>query len=162
MSKPFGIYKIKIKKGTEVVTLPSARKLKFKVRSKSAEFEGDESLQAVASRSNGIEWELEAGGMPLEAWAMMSGRTVSTTGETPARVSKLTIGQDSYPYIEIYGESAGDGDDNVHVHLVNAKITDDGEGSQNMGEWLSTAIKGLALKMEVIENETAADLPADA
>lgn len=147
------------------VQLPSSRTLKFKVRVKSGEFTGDARLQAVAAIEEGVEWELEAGGISLEALAALTGRTVTSEGTTPNR--KITFnagGAKFYPYVKIFGKSLGDGPDDIHAVIYKAKVTEGFEGTFEYGQFLATAIKGIGVDdgtngiYDFIQNETAADL----
>lgn len=147
------------------VQLPSSRTLKFKVRTKSGEFTGDARLQAVATIEEGVEWELEAGGISLEAMAAFTGRDLVSEGTTPN--GKLTFnaeGAKFYPYVKIFGKSLGDGPDDIHVVIHKAKITEGFEGTFGYGEFLATAIKGIGVDdgtngiYDFIQNETAEEL----
>lgn len=167
--KPFGMSDIKVTDitGTTQVDLPVAMKLMFKERMKTGEMSGDDGLQAVASFVEAVEWELEAGGISLEAWAVMTGRTLATSGTSPDEVKTLTgSGAERMPYFKLYGKSLGEGDDDVHVVMYKVKITDGIEGTLQDGEFLTTGVKGIAVDdgsngiYDVIVNETATALPS--
>lgn len=167
--KPFGMYDIKVTDitGTTQVDLPAAMKLTFKERLKTGELSGDDKLQAVASFLEAIEWELEAGGISLEAWAIMTGRTLVTAGTSPAETKTLTgSGATRLPYFKLYGRSLGDGDDDVHILIYKAKVTDGLEGTLGDGEFLTTGVKGIGVDddtngiYDVVIDETAADVPS--
>lgn len=167
--KPFGMNQIVVTDitGTTQVPLPASRKMMCKERLKTGEFHGDDELQGVASFLEAVEWELEAGGISLEAWAIMTGRTLSTSGTSPNEVKTLTgEGASRLPYFKVYGKSLGDGDDDTHILLFKCKITDGMEGTLQNGEFWSTGVKGIAVDdgvngiIDVVLNETAATLPA--
>lgn len=167
--KPFGMNDIKLTNlgGTTQVDLPASRKLMFKERVKSGEFPGDDQLQGVITISEAAEWELEAGGISLEAYALITGRTVTTSGTSPDEVKTLTgSGAERFPYFKVYGKSLGDGDDDVHVKLFKAKLTEALEGTFQNGEFFVTSCKGIAVDdgvngvFDIVINETATDLPA--
>jgi len=68
------------------------------------------------------------------------------------------------PYFKIYGQSLGDGIDDIHVKLYKCKITEfDGEWSD--GNFFVTKCKGKAVDdgtngiWQVVQNETSATLP---
>lgn len=168
--KPFALVEVVLVpfNGAELgtpVQLPSSRTLKFKVRVKSGEFVGDSRLQAVATIEEGVDWELEAGGISLEALAALTGRDLTSEGTTPNR--KLTFngaGAHFYPYVKIFGKSLGDGPDDIHVVIYKAKVVESFEGTFGYGEFLATAIKGIGVDdgtngiYDFIQNETAAEL----
>lgn len=165
--KPFGLRNIVLKNGATTVTLPAARTLTFKERVKSGEFQGDDTVQGVHSYPELAEWEIEHGGISLEAYALMTGRTVVSAGVTPDQTKTLTgKAADLFPYFEIYGQSIGDeGADDVHVHLFKAKLTEAPNGDFKYGEFFATKIKGSAVDdgtngiFEFVQEETSTVLP---
>lgn len=166
--KPFGLRDVKITNlaGTTQVDLPVAMTLSITERLRTGELSGDDRLQAVVSFSEAVEWELEAGGISLEAYALMSGRTVSTSGSSPSEVTTLTVsGAEAFPYFKIYGKSIGDESDDVHVLLFKAKVTSGFSGQFQDGQFFQNGLSGIAVDdetngvMDIVQNETAQDLP---
>lgn len=166
--KPFGLADIKLVPigGGTAVDLPSAQRLSFTERTVNGELRGDDSLVAVVAVSDAVEFELEAGGISLEAYALMTGRTVATSGTTPNQTKTLTgEGGQHYPYFRVYGKSIGDAStDDVHVLLHKCKLTElSGEFAD--GEFFVTSCQGIAVDdgsngiFDIVANETAADLP---
>lgn len=160
---PMGITQIKIKIGTTVKELPAANTLKFKEKVLSARGRGGSRLRALASVPDGVEWEMNSLGVSLDIYAMMTGLTPVVTGVTPSQVKTLSSSDTNrYPYFEIYGKSLGVGADDIHVHIINAKLTDGMEAPIEDGKFTESAFKGEALDWEIVQNETAGTLPADA
>ena len=91
--KPYGLNDVKLydDDGTNEVDLPVSATLKFTPRVGSGELYGDDGLQAVAGSVEALEWELEAGGISLEAWAKLSGLSVTEAGTTPNRTMTLEV-----------------------------------------------------------------------
>ena len=167
-AKPYGLSDIKLTNilGTLQVDLPAATKLTFKERVKSAEGTGDDMLSVVVSVREGVEWELEATGLPLEALALIYGTTTSTTGTTPDQVKTLeNHGAVRLPYFKIYGKSLGDGDDDVHCIIYKAKVTEGLDAPMEYGNLQVTKLKGIAIDdgtngvFDWVQNETATALP---
>lgn len=167
--KPFGLRDIKITDidGNNQEDLPAGMTMSFTPRVKSGELSGDDKTVAVASISDALEWELEAGGIGVDAWAIMTGRTVSTSGTSPNEETTYTANaQEQFPYFKIYGKSIGDGDDDVHVKIYKAKLTEPPGGEFADGEFFTTSCSGVAIDdgtngiYEVVQNETAASLPS--
>lgn len=166
--KPFGLKDVKLVPagGGTAVDLPSAQRLSFTERTISGELRGDDSLVSVVGISEAVEWELEAGGISLEAYALMTGRTISASGTTPNQ-SKTLTGQAGkhYPYFKVFGKSVGDAStDDVHVLLHKCKLTEiSGEFAD--GEFFVTSCQGIAIDdgtngiFDIVQNETADDLP---
>jgi len=166
--KPFGLRDVKLTNmaGTTQVDLPAARTLQFTERIRSGELTGDDALKAVVALAEAVEWKLEAGGISLEAYALMTGRTATETGSTPNLVTTLTgSAADTFPYFKIYGKSIGDGVDDVHVKLWKCKLTAI-EGSFGEGAFFVKSASGVGMDdgsngiWDIVQNETAADLPA--
>jgi len=161
--QPMGIKQIKIKVGAVVKELPAGITLKFKEKVISARGRGGDRLVALASVPDGVEWEMGSLGVPLEAYAMMTGLTVDTTGTTPNQIKTLSSSDSNrYPYFDIYGKSLGVGADDIHVHIINAKLTEGMDAPYEDGKFTNSGFKGEALDWELVQNETAATLPADA
>ena len=166
--KLFGLHDIKLTNllGTVQVDLPVAMVLKFNEKLVTGELRGDDALMSAMSILEGLDWELGAGGISLEAYALMTGRTVTLSGTTPTRTTKLTArAGESYPYFKIYGKSLGDGIDDIHIKIFKAKITKGIDGTLKNGEYLTTGVSGMAIDdgvngiWEPVQNETAATLP---
>jgi hypothetical protein len=148
------------------VDLPAGRVVSFRERTKTAELSGDDSLQAVVSFADVVEWELEAGGISLEAYALMSGRTVVTSGSTPNEEASLPgEAAQAFPYFKMYGRSLGDGSDDVHVKLLKCKVSGGLEGSFQDGQFFVKRCRGIAVDngttgiWEIVQHETAMGLP---
>lgn len=164
--KTYGLRDLKIADddGSNPVDLPVARTLSFTERINSDELRGDDSVAAVVANTEVVEFSLEAGGISLEAWAKMTGRTLATSGTSPDEVKTYTAAAaDQFPYLQIIGKSVGDGSDDVHVHFFKCKLTSL-EGSFGDQEFFITEASGIALDdgtngiMDIIQHETAADI----
>jgi len=169
-ARPFGIRDIKITNigGTTQVDLPAGMKLGFSDKVTNGEMRGDDILAEVVTVRDGIEWSLESGGIPLYAWALMTGTTVALAGVTPNQTNtfQADAGQ-CFPYFKIYGKAIGpDCAGDVHVLIHKAKLTDPLEGEFGDGEFFVSKCSGVGLDdgsngaYEIVENETAAALPA--
>lgn len=163
---PYGIRDIKLlplPSGT-AVDLPAARTLKFTEEPVTAELDGDDVTVAIVTFTKNVPFELEAGGISLEAYAVMTGRTLANAGTTPSQTQTMSaVGGDSFPYIKIYGKVVGDVGD-LHVKLLKAKVQQI-EGEFKNGEFMVTKCSGIAIDngtkiMDIVWNETAAALPS--
>lgn len=170
--KPFGLNQVVLTNmaGDVIVPLPMPRVMQFTERLTTGELRGGDRTQAVVSLLDALEWSLEAGGIALEAWALMSGRTATESGSTPNRTNTFTAKTgDRYPYFQVYGKMVGDeGADDLHVHIFKAKLTSPLQGQFQDAEFFVTQCSGLALGdadnddevYELILHETAAALPS--
>ena len=173
---PYGLRDVKFTKllddGTAYVggpvDLPYARTFSFKETEDFEELRGDDSLVAVDGAGPIVEWELESGGLPFEAVAIMYGGTVTTSGVSPnlkKRWRKLK--GDTRPYFKVEGQVISDSGGDVHGIVYRAKASDDMEGEFADGQFFLTNGKGQGLPCLVpgpdldavydfVQNETVA------
>lgn len=126
--------------GTKV-DLPVSRTFSFSETESYEELDGDDAPQATHGAGPVVEWSLEGGGISLEAWAVLAGGTVTTTGITPAQIksySKHT--SDVRPYFKAEGQSISDSGGDFHQRVYRCKADGSLEGEQAYGAfWLSKA-----------------------
>ncbi len=168
--KIFGLRDVKLTTidGVSQVDLPSSQTFGFQPVLITGELRGDDSLVALVSQVESAEWSLEAGGISLEAWAIMTGVTPVEAGVTPNRSLTYNIeAGHAYPYFKVYGKAIGeDTTDDIHVLLYKVKLTSPLEGSFQDGEFYVTSASGKAVTDgvngigDIVQNETAADLPS--
>ena len=166
--KPFGLRDLKLTKidGSVQVDLPYGMTLSFKERVTSGELRGDDATVSIVAITDAAEWSIEAGGISLEAYALMTGRSVVTAGTTPNRTTTLSANAgDNFPYFKIYGKIINDDGSDIHVLIYKAKLTDGLEGEWKDGEFFIQSASGIAIddgsKMfEMVHNETATTVPA--
>lgn len=145
---PFGLRDVKIglldattQLPTVLVDLPNSQTFSF---TDSEDFEvlrGDD--RDVARRGKGatVEWELESGGISLEAYAIMAGGTVTVSGVTPN--TKKTYRKritDQRPDFWVEGQSMSESGGDFHCVLPRCKADDSLEGTMEDGSfWISSA-----------------------
>lgn len=164
--RPFGLQHVTFVKDSTTVTLAASQTMNFTPRMIGGELKGNDQIVSVASRIEALEWSLEAGGMPLDAIALVLGHTVSASGSTPNRTDTITLhAGTNAPYFKIYGQSLGEDGDDVHVKIWRAKVTGNVEGQFAYGEFYVTKMTGIAVEdsvnglVDIIQNETSATLP---
>jgi hypothetical protein len=162
---PFGLRQIALysSDGTGKVLLPTALMLHVTPLLETARFEADGHLVGAASFVAGAEWELEAGGISLEALAKLTGGNAVSVGSTPNRT--LTLSEDAglhMPYVRIAGRAvAADGGD-IIARLYRCKL-EALEGTFRDGEFWVSYAKGVAVTngsvvYEFVQQETVAAL----
>jgi hypothetical protein len=124
--RPFGLRQVVItdENGANAVALPRGLLLHVTPRIEVAEFAVEGVLVGAAAMVAGADWEVEAGGISLEAWARLTGLTLTAAGSTPNRTwSMAATGGAVFPYCRIYGRAVGDGAaDDVYCRLYRAKL----------------------------------------
>jgi hypothetical protein len=163
--KPFGMNQIILvsRDGETQVQLMASRTLEFEESVVTGEFTGDDELQGLMTVPTGVKGKIEAGGISLEAYALMTGHTFNTSGSTPNQVGTMEGDANRYPYFQIFGKSLGDETDDIHIKIYKAKLTSGLKGSFKYGEFMATEIEFMAVKengkaFDFVINETAADI----
>lgn len=167
-NKPYGLKAVRLIYGGTYVDLEASQKLKFAEKVVTATLRGNDKVLAVLAQSESVDWELDAGGIPLDAYAIMTGRTVVETGVTPNRISTLTgAGAKNFPYFKMVGKSiSGNTTDDIHCILYLCKVTAL-DGTFQGGAFFVSACKGTAVAdtsnsdrvYDFIAHETEAALP---
>jgi hypothetical protein len=151
------------------VDLPTARTLSFSEAEDFEELRGDDRVVTTRGKGATVEWEIESGGIPLEAWVIMSGGEVIESGVSPNR--KVTLrkrGSTSRPWFRIEGQAISDSGGDVHTILYRCRVNDSLEGEFNDGEFFLTAGSGVALPLldqandilyDFVQNETPVVIP---
>lgn len=161
--KPFGLRQLRITSadGSGVVTLPFGLMLHVTPRIEVAEFMAEGVMVGASARVVGAEWELEAGGISLEALAKLTGLSAAAAGSAPNRTLTLNAGAGAaFPYVRIYGRAVGDGSDDIYCRLYRAKLTSM-EGTFRRGDFWITSCAGVAVAdsngvFEFVQRETGA------
>jgi hypothetical protein len=146
---PFGLRDVKLypldstgARGTGV-DLPVSRTFAFKETVSSEELVGDDVVQGSHDYNPKVEWELEAGGISLEAYVIIAGGTVTASGTTPSQkktYSKLRT--QSRPYFEVEGQAISDSGGDMHCVVYRCKADGDLDGKFENGGFFLTKASG--------------------
>lgn len=168
LALPYGLRDVKIKPidpadgslGT-AIDLPAARTFNFTEAEDFETLEGDDGVVAIRGKGAVINWSLESGGISLEAFAAMSGGTLSETGTTPniKRTVKKSA-QDARPYFQVEGQVISDSGGDVHGVVHKAKVSGDIGGEFGNGAFFLTSASGQGINnvdgdlYEITQNES--------
>lgn len=173
---PFGLRDVKITPYTDAtatalaaqsIDLPNSRVFSFAETEEFEELRGDDELAAVHGSGPVVNWELEGGGVSLEAVRAMYGGTISETGSTPNRVKRLRkLKTDQRPYFKVEGQVISDSGGDLHAVVWRCKSTDDLSGEFSDGQFFLTGASGQGLGCliagddfgvvwDFVQNETA-------
>lgn len=167
-NKPFGLKQLVIGSMDDEtqITLPAALTMEFEEVVVSGEFYGNDDLQGLVTQPLGVKGKFNMGGLPLEAFALMTGHTFGETGTTPNGVATLDADSATYPYFKVWGKSLGDEGDDVHIKLEKVKLTSSPKGKFERGQFFMLEAEFMGVKVagqayQIVANETAAalDLP---
>lgn len=136
---PFGLRDVKLKSNTNgvlgtAVDLPVSRTFSFSDTESFETLQGDDTTVASVGSGPTVDWELESGGMPFDAYKIMAGGTITDSGTTPAQkrvFSKLTT--DSRPYFQVEGQAISDSGGDVHCIVYRCKADGNLEGEFSNG-----------------------------
>lgn len=144
---PYGLRDVKIRPISSAgvvgasIDLPASRTLSFTESEDFEELRGDDQVIAAVGNGAAVEWELESGGISLEAYAAIAGGTVTSSGVTPNL--KKTLNKkvtNARPYFQIEGQAISDNGGDFHCLIYRARATDDIEGELSDGSfWVSSA-----------------------
>jgi hypothetical protein len=166
---PYGLRDVKIypidSSGTvgSAIDLPNSRTFSFEENEDFEELRGDDKVVATRGQGPTVAWELESGGISLEAYAAMSGADVVESGTTPNQIKTLTkLSTQSRPRFKVRGQAISESGGDFHVVLYNCKATESLSGELSDGAfWLSSG-SGTAIGdptndkvYDFVQNETA-------
>jgi hypothetical protein len=166
---PFGLRDVKLvpldaaeTEGT-AVDLPVSRTFSFSETVDSEELMGDDVTVAAHDSNTKVEWELESGGLPFEAYQVMAGGDIDETGVTPAQIKTYTkLRNQSRPYFNVQGQAISDSGGDVHCNVYRCKADDSLEGEFGQGAFFLTSASGKGYGLsdddklyEFVQHETA-------
>jgi len=171
---PYGLRDVKVAtldsagvKGT-LVDLPAGQSLEFQESTSSQSLRGDDSTVAQRVMIDSVDWTLESGGISFEAYTVIAGGAVASTGVTPSIVKTWTrMGTDAYPDFFMEGQSMSESGGDHHLVFYRAKATQISGTLQDQDFWVSHA-EGNAIATltaadvgkvwAMVANETATDI----
>jgi hypothetical protein len=107
-----------------LVDLPAAQTLEFTEETSSQVLRGDDSVVAQRVTIDNVNWTMDSGGISFEAYTVIAGGEVSSTGVTPNVVKKWRrMGTDSYPDFYLEGQSMSESGGDHHMVFHRAKAT---------------------------------------
>lgn len=151
-SLPYGLRDVKVTPYTSAgvrgtpVDLPNARTFSFSESEEFEELRGDDKVVASRGQGSTVDWELEGGGISLEAYAVMNGGTVVVSGTGATEVKTYTKKTtDAKPRFAVEGQALSESGGDFHAVLTNCKATDGIEGELSDGAFWLTSASGTAL-----------------
>lgn len=167
--RPFGLRDVKLTNlaGSTQVDLPAAMTLAFGLRLTQGELQGDDKTMALVAYNDALEGSFEAGGIDLDAYALITGGTVTSAGTSPTRTATLPLSATvCMPYFKIYGKVVSDDcTSDIHAKIWKAKLTKAPQGEFKGGQFYITSAEFVAIDdgsngiVTFVQNETAANLP---
>lgn len=151
-STPFGLRDVKIAPiavdGTvgTLVDLPNAQTFSFSETEDYSTLRGDD--KDVAKRGAGptVEWSLESGGISLEAYAVINGGVLTTSGTgSTLKKSYKKKANDARPYFYCEGQAISESGGDFHARVYKCIADDSLEGEFADGEFWVTSCSGTGI-----------------
>lgn len=166
----YGLRDIKITNlaGTTQEDLGAAMTMTVQPITSGGRMEGDDAIKAIISFIIGAEGSFSGGELSSAALAIITGKSLTTTGSSPNEVTTLQLDEgDNFPYFKVYGKALDEGSGDMHVLLSKVKVeggfevTNLENGNFRVSNISVTAVDdGSNGVMKIVQNETAAALPA--
>lgn len=148
------------------VDLPASQTFSFSEAEDFEELRGDDKVIAIRGKGPKVEWDLEAGGISLTAYAVLSGGLNTASGVTPnAKLVHLKKVSQVRPYFRVEGQAISDSGGDFHGKVFKCRVTDTIEGEMADGAFWITKCSGEAIGdanenlYELTANETAVAIP---
>jgi hypothetical protein len=149
---PFGLRDVKLtpldEEGTEgtAVDLPNSRTFSFEETESYEELRGDDRVVATRGTGAAVSWELESGGISLEALVVLNGGAVVITGTGATEVKtyskKVT---DARPEFKVEGQAMSESGGDFHVVIHRCKANSSVSGELSDGSFWLTSASGVGM-----------------
>lgn len=177
---PYGLRDVKLTPYTDAagtildtgtsVDLPNSQTFSFSETEEFQELRGDDRLVTTHGQGSQVEWEIEAGGLSLGAWAILTGGTVIVTGTTPNQQWRLRkLSSNVRPWFRAEGRAISDSGGDTHGIVYRCRVNDTVEGELADGEFFVTSASGIGaplinsdvfdLLYDWVVNETGIAIP---
>lgn len=143
----------------ESIDLPNMQTLTFSEKEEFQELRGDDKLITTRGKGAQVDWSIEAGGMSVKAWAVLTGADVIETGLTPNR--KIILRKKATttrPFFRIDGRIVSDSGGDVHVRIYRCRCNDSIQGDFKDGEFFVTSAGGVGLPLLDDTNDLLYDI----
>lgn len=155
--------------GDESVDLPNSQTFSFSDAEEFQELRGDDKLVTTHGQGANVDWSLEAGGVSLAAWYVLSGGSLAEIGATPNRKTELTKkSSDTRGWFRVEGQAISDSGGDMHCVVYRCRTTGNLEGTFGDGEFFVTSASGRGLPLlddandllyRFVQNETKSAIP---
>lgn len=143
----------------ESIDLPNMQTLTFSEKEEFQELRGDDKLITTRGKGAQVDWSIEAGGMSVKAWAVLTGADVIEAGLTPNR--KIILRKKATttrPFFRIDGRIVSDSGGDVHVRIYRCRCNDSIQGDFKDGEFFVTSAGGVGLPLLDDTNDLLYDI----
>jgi hypothetical protein len=150
---PYGLRDVRIRPYTTLaatalaasgIDLPNSQTFTFNETEDYEDLRGDDKLITSHGKGPVLEWDLESGGINLDAYAAMAGGTIVDSGVTPNQIRKYTkLVTDVRPFFRVEGQAISDSGGDFHCMVYRARATKDLKGEFKDGAFLIPGSSGI-------------------
>jgi hypothetical protein len=134
--------------GNTSVDLPYMQHLNFTEAEEFAELRGDDKVITTRGKGSTVNWDLEAGGLEVPAWAVITGGDVIETGLTPNRVQEIRKrATHQRPWFRIDGKIISDSGGDVLVRIYRCRANGNIQANFQDGNFQTSQIAGVGLPL---------------
>lgn len=154
--------------GSVSYDLPNAQTFTFNETEEFQELRGDDRLVATHGAGAQVDWSLEAGGISLTVWSILTGGQIVVSGLAPNRVEIMRKkGSDVRPYFRVDGQVISDSGGDIIARVYRCRCNDSIGGDFGDGQFYVTSVSGKGLPLlddnndllyDIIRNETKSSL----
>lgn len=145
--------------GSVSYDLPNMQTLSFAEAEEYQELRGDDKLVATHGNGAQVNWDLEAGGISLLIWSILTGGQIIESGTTPNRkVIMRKRSSDVRPYFRVDGQIISDSGGDIVARIYRAKCNGDISGQFADGQFFVTAAAGVGLPLHDDDNDLLYDI----
>lgn len=165
---PYGLRDIKITPyideggtvlGDVSYDLPHSQTLGFNETEEFQELRGDDRLVATHGSGAQMDWSIEAGGIDLVIWSILSGGQIITSGLTPNRVEIMRKrSSDVRPYFRIEGQVLSDTGGDIVGKIYRARCQGNIGGDFGDAKFHITSCSGVGLPLVDDQNDLLYDI----
>lgn len=125
------------------IKLPASRTFSFSETEDFEELRGDDRLIAERGQGPSVDWDLEAGGISLQAYQVMAGGEITDEGTDPALERVYSKGgYDVRPYFQVRGRAISDSGGDVMCTVFRCRANGDISGEFTDGSFWLTSCSG--------------------
>lgn len=130
--------------GSTSVDLPYLQTLNFAEAEEFQELRGDDRLITTRGKGAMVNWDLEAGGMSTEVWAILTGGDVIERGLPPYREIEIRKrGTQTRSWFRLDGKIISDSGGDVLVRIYRCRCNDNIQANFADGEFMTTQVSGV-------------------
>lgn len=155
--------------GDSSIDMPNMQTFSFSETEEFQELRGDDRVVTTRGQGAAVDWSLEAGGINLQAWSVLTGGQIIEEGLTPNRkVILRKFATASRPFFRAEGQIISDSGGDIHAVVYRCRANDTVEGEFSDGEFFVTSASGAGLPLldedfdllyDIVQNETVTAIP---